>query len=161
MTQEKGTKFDTDKPRTDLIPALAVLEVAKVMGHGAKKYAEFNWLGGLKSSRLVAAALRHLFLWLAGESLDKESGLSHLAHAACDCLMALETLMRKPGLDGRYVDIKNCIKHTKCDNYTYDEKENINPLSTRGLVRETRVEKDYNLPEGGIIYKPLNSSNTE
>jgi len=99
---ENGKKFDSDKPRTDLIPALAVLEVSKVMGFGAKKYGDYNWLGGLRCCRLLAAALRHIFQWLAGESNDGETGLSHLAHAACCVLMALETAIRKPELDDRY-----------------------------------------------------------
>jgi len=99
---ENGTKHDNDKPRTDLIPAVAILEVAKVMGFGAKKYSAHNWLGGLKCGRLVAAALRHLFQWLSGQTNDKETGLNHLAHAACCCLMALETQIRKPELDDRY-----------------------------------------------------------
>lgn len=35
------------------------------------------------------AALRHFTSWLSGERNDPESGLSHLAHAACNILILL------------------------------------------------------------------------
>lgn len=102
IVETTGKKFDGDKPRMDLVPSLAIIEIAKVMTFGAKKYGDHNWLGGLKLSRLIAAGLRHIFAWLSGESFDPETDLSHLSHAACCCLMALETLMRRPELDDRY-----------------------------------------------------------
>lgn len=80
-----GKKFDTDKPAMHLIPPVAILGEAMVMGFGEKKYGSYNWLGGMAWSRLVAAAMRHLQAWHSGESLDPETGISHLAHCRC-CL---------------------------------------------------------------------------
>lgn len=65
-------------------------EVAKVMTFGAKKYNAHNWRGGFKYSRLIAAILRHVFAYNSGEKLDPETGLSHLAHAACGIMFLLE-----------------------------------------------------------------------
>ena len=108
---ESGIKYDADKPRTDLIPALALMEVAKVMAFGAKKYGDYNWKGGLKFSRLIAACLRHVYLYLSGESLDSETGLSHIAHACCCLLMLLDFIISgRNSLDDRYKENKNETK---------------------------------------------------
>lgn len=88
---EFGKKYDSDKPRTDLLPPLALLEVAKVLGYGAEKYGPENWrkLDNLQS-RYTGAALRHLFEHMAGAWNDEESDLDHLAHAICCLLFKLE-----------------------------------------------------------------------
>ena len=83
-----GQKFDTDKPRMDLVPAEGLEEVAKAFTFGAVKYGDHNWRGGIKWTRLGAASLRHIYAWLRGEDYDSESGLHHLSHAIC-CLLML------------------------------------------------------------------------
>lgn len=101
MTEAR--KFDSEKPRTDLLPAFELLEVASVLGHGAEKYGVRNYLrgDGLATSRVYAAALRHLFAWSGGEDRDEDSGLSHLAHAACCVLMLMEIKRLRRGADDR------------------------------------------------------------
>jgi len=47
-----------------------------------------NWEKGIKYSRVYGALLRHVTSFWAGESVDPETGISHLAHAGC-CLMFL------------------------------------------------------------------------
>jgi hypothetical protein len=85
-----GVKYDTDKPRPDLLDPKAILAMAQVMEHGAKKYDTDNWKRVSEPQRrYYAAALRHLLAWWGGEANDSESGLSHLAHAAC-CVMFLQ-----------------------------------------------------------------------
>jgi hypothetical protein len=68
----------------------AMLEVAKVLTFGAAKYGENNWqrLENF-SPRYYAAILRHVFAYGGGEATDPESGLPHLAHAACGALFLL------------------------------------------------------------------------
>ena len=97
-----GVKLDAGKPQMELLSAIATLEVAKVLTFGAKKYASHNWRGGIKYSRLLGAAARHLFAYIGGESKDPESGLSHLAHAACCLMFLLEFETTRPDLDDRY-----------------------------------------------------------
>jgi len=94
-------KFDQDKPRMDLLDAHAIEQLSKVLGFGAKKYAAHNWREGLTKSRLIGAALRHLFAYLRGVDVDEETGLSHAAHAMC-CCMFLLGLEHRPELDDRY-----------------------------------------------------------
>lgn len=86
----------------DLIPPLALNEVAKVFAFGANKYGDHNWRGGLNWSRLAGASLRHITAWISGETLDPESGCSHLAHAACNILMLLESGRLDLGKDDRW-----------------------------------------------------------
>lgn len=99
---EGGTKFDAGKPRFDLLSTVALAEISKVMSIGAQKYGEHNWRGGIKTSRLLAAMLRHVFAYVAGESKDPETGLSHIAHAGCCAMFLLELEVTRPDLDDRY-----------------------------------------------------------
>lgn len=98
---EGGKKFDQEKPRLDLLPVDPLEEVAKVLTLGAKKYSERNWEEGILWGRCYAAALRHLFSWHRGETQDPETGLNHLAHAACNILFLLEFSKTHPELDNR------------------------------------------------------------
>ncbi len=102
MTVSKGTKYDDNKPRMELIDAEWLEEVANIMGFGAKKYAAHNWRAGISVSRLLGAALRHLFAVVRGEDTDPESGYSHLGHLSCCTMFLYWTLKHRPELDDRY-----------------------------------------------------------
>jgi hypothetical protein len=108
MTAEGGKKLDDGKPRWDLLPFDAVNDVAVVLDYGARKYAARNWEKGLRHGRLLAAALRHLGAWGMGRDLDDESGLPHLAHAACCVLMLLALHRRQVGEDDRPLRLCSC-----------------------------------------------------
>lgn len=107
----EGVKFDGDKPRYDLIPALALHELALVYTMGAKKYADRNWELGMEWSRLFGAILRHSFAWFRGETHDPESGLHHMAHAAFSCLALTEYHFTKKGKDDRPYEDKQKPDH--------------------------------------------------
>ena len=94
-------KSDTEKNRLDLLPVRPLLDVGKVLTFGAKKYEARNWEKGLAWSRPYAAALRHLFAWWSGETYDPETGLNHLAHAACNILFLLEFSKTHEEMDDR------------------------------------------------------------
>lgn len=100
---DQPIKHDTEKPRYELLPWLALEEAARAMGHGAAKYSDFNYLkgDGMKWSRLYGAACRHLAAWHRREEADADSGLHPLAHAAASVLMLLELVLREHGKDGR------------------------------------------------------------
>lgn len=97
-------KFDQEKIRVELLPVVALEEIAKVLTFGAKKYDDWNWTNGFKWSRLLGAAIRHLFAFLKGEDKDSESGLSHLAHAGCCIVFLLWHEKFKKELDDRHKD---------------------------------------------------------
>jgi hypothetical protein len=97
-----GRKDDGGKAPLDLLSSLWLFGVAQVLGFGAKKYAAHNWRKGIKQSRLIAAALRHLLAFNDGESFDPESQLCHLLHASCCLMFAYEMFLTRPDLDDRY-----------------------------------------------------------
>ena len=84
----EGKKFDQNKLRPSLFPIQAFLAILKVLEYGAEKYELDNWKKVRPTVRYYDAALRHLMAWRQGEKLDEESGLPHLAHAAC-CIVFL------------------------------------------------------------------------
>lgn len=78
------------KPRWELLPLETIEEIVKVYTMGAEKYADGAWkdiLDGYR--RYKAALLRHITAYDKGERVDKESGLSHLAHAAWNAIAML------------------------------------------------------------------------
>lgn len=85
----EGLKFDQGKPLMGALPPNAELAIAEVITFGAAKYGRDNWKHVDDSEqRYMDALLRHVNAYRRGESLDEESGKSHLAHAGC-CLMFL------------------------------------------------------------------------
>jgi hypothetical protein len=87
---EKGEKHDAGKLRYDLIPAVPLREVAKVLTFGVAKYAPDNWqLVPDAKARYTAAMMRHIEAWRCGEAFDPETKIHHLAHAACNALFLL------------------------------------------------------------------------
>lgn len=85
-----GRKNDQDKNRLDLIEPQFIEAVGEVLTFGAKKYEPNNWQKVEDAEdRYYAAALRHLLAWRKGETIDEESGLSHLAHAATNMMFLL------------------------------------------------------------------------
>ena len=111
-----GLKFDSEKPRMDLLPPKAIFEVAKVLGIGAEKYGPENWrlLDNLQG-RYTAGALRHIFAHMDGEQLDPESGTSHLAHALCCLLFKLEIELENAQIEKEKPREADLTEHTACD----------------------------------------------
>lgn len=95
-------KDDAGKARLDLLDVEFLNGVGRVLTFGAQKYAAHNWRGGIATSRLYAAAMRHLLASLNGEDVDAESGEDHMYHAGC-CLMFLAWMKtHRPDLDDRW-----------------------------------------------------------
>jgi hypothetical protein len=99
---KEAVKFDAGKPPLGLISRTALEEEAKVLAFGAKKYGRENWRAGMDFTRLVDAALRHVYAFADGEDLDKETGLSHLAHARCCLAFLVEYQGKSVGTDDRF-----------------------------------------------------------
>ncbi len=104
----RARKYNRNKPRIALLSAPFICEMGAVASFGENKYTVAdesgtdNWRKGLPVRELIDAALRHTFLALSGEDADKESGLSHLAHAAVNLMMASETIIMRPEYDDRF-----------------------------------------------------------
>jgi hypothetical protein len=101
-TAGAAIKFDQNKLPLNLLSTEAMNQTAAVLAFGAQKYAAHNWRAGFAWSRPLAAAMRHLTAFNDGEDRDPESGLSHLAHAACCIMFLLEFEKTHQHLDDRY-----------------------------------------------------------
>ena len=100
-------KFDDKAVPLQLIPPEALMEVAKVLGYGAKKYAVNDWrrdtIQNIPMSRTYGSIQRHLNKWYAGEDVDPDTGLNHIAHATTQCMILLMALQEAPeAMDDRY-----------------------------------------------------------
>lgn len=98
----EAKKFDKGKIPLELLPPEALEEVAKVLQFGALKYDPWNWTKGMDWLRLYGATLRHMQKWHRGIDEDEESGINHLAHAACNLLFLLWYSKHKKELDNRF-----------------------------------------------------------
>lgn len=84
---EQPRKDDGEKLRFDLIEPEFEEDLAKVLTLGAEKYAANSWQNLPDAEdRYYAALRRHLNAYRQGEKVDEESGLSHLAHVACNVM---------------------------------------------------------------------------
>lgn len=98
-------KFDNGKPQIGLLPASAITAAARVMGKGREKYGPHNWRSGMDWSRLIDAALRHIFAFADGQDVDDGEGGSnelHLANAICCLAFLIEYYERGLGTDDRF-----------------------------------------------------------
>lgn len=102
INMTEGVKFDSNKPRLSLVSPYALLELGKVAEMGARKYADNNWRKGMNWSRLLDASYRHILLYQQNESEDKESGCSHLIHAAWNLMALYEFEKTKKGNNDLY-----------------------------------------------------------
>jgi len=102
-----GRKDDADKVRWDLLPVRALHSVAEVLTFGVRKYDENNWQHVRPTRRYYRAALGHIYARALGEYNDPETGLPHLAHAAC-CILFL---------------LSNDLGHDPADTFEYEENE--------------------------------------
>ncbi len=97
---QKAKTDDSGKPPLATLPWKALRKVSQVQAYGHKKYGDFyNYKKGMEATRQLGCAIRHIADYMDGIDLDKESGQSHLAHAACRILFALENES-----DGKLVD---------------------------------------------------------
>jgi hypothetical protein len=83
-TNEQGGQQSKVEGRFDLIPPVAMFELAKVMQHGAERYAPRNWYKIPLDSHLNHL-LMHAFAYLAGDRQE-----DHLSHILARAAMAVE-----------------------------------------------------------------------
>ncbi len=96
-----GKKLDTGKTRYELISPYALDQMARVLTFGARKYEPRNWEQGVAWGREFAGIMRHLWAFWGGEDNDKETGLSHLAHASCLLMFLLHFTEHRREFDDR------------------------------------------------------------
>ena len=89
-------KSDTGKPVLSLVPKQIIYEIEKVRSFGVKKYKDPDNWKLVELERYHQALLRHtLAVWEDVQARDKESGLLHLSHIACNVAFLLEMMNDK------------------------------------------------------------------
>jgi hypothetical protein len=102
--QPPGKRDDGGKLSWHLIPIPAMLGFVKVWHGGAIKYAEEQWRGGMKYSRIYRPMISHFNKWMCSKSsYDKELKTHHLMMVAWGCfvLFMYEIIFKRTDLDDR------------------------------------------------------------
>jgi len=103
MGKQESKKYDSGKPDLTLLPIEGLSLAAQALMFGATKYGRHNYKEtGFALERILAAALRHIYAFESGETLDPESGVSHLGHALASLLMAAYIHQNFPEKDNRH-----------------------------------------------------------
>ncbi len=100
-TDNTGNKFDSDKPRWELVPP-EITALVDLFTRGAKKYGDRNWEKGMSWGRIFGALMRHAWLWMAGQEYDEETGAHHMVAVAWNALILYVYTVRKVGIDDRH-----------------------------------------------------------
>ena len=96
MTGEQAVKADSGKPILSLVPKEIIYEIEKVRRFGVEKYKDPDNWKNVEMERYHEALLRHtLAVWNDIYARDKESGLLHLSHIACNVAFLLEMIKDK------------------------------------------------------------------
>ena len=93
---DQTAKADVGKARLSLVPFQIVYDIARVREYGDKKYGSSDSWKQVEPQRYVDALLRHALAFASDiNSIDEESGLPHLWHAACNAAFLSEMLKEK------------------------------------------------------------------
>ena len=91
--KNQSAKADSGKPTLSLVPKQIIYEIEKVRSFGVKKYKDPDNWKLVEMERYHQALLRHtLAVWNDIQARDKESGLLHLSHIACNVAFLLEMI---------------------------------------------------------------------
>lgn len=91
MTNNQTAKQDAGKVQLTLVPRAIFWKIAKIRMYGNEKYGDPDNWKQVEPQRYRDALMRHLLLYLDDpKSIDKESGLPHLWHAACNMAFLCE-----------------------------------------------------------------------
>ena len=93
MEKDQSIKEDNGKPKISLVPPKIIYDIAKVREYGLEKYGTSESWKKVEVERYWDAYLRHTLACFDDlKSVDEESGLPHLYHAACNLAFMLELL---------------------------------------------------------------------
>lgn len=84
VTNDKGASQSYTPCRFDIVPPLALFEVAKVLSEGAEKYGAYAWKN-IEVNDHLNHAIQHVYGYLSGDRTEE-----HLSHAICRLMFALE-----------------------------------------------------------------------
>jgi len=88
---DQSIKADAGKLRLTLVPRKIIYAIAEIREYGNRKYSDPESWRRVDPNRYRDAAFRHFLAYLDDpDSVDDESGLSHLHHLACNIAFLIE-----------------------------------------------------------------------
>ena len=88
---DQTAKQDAGKLQITLVPTQIIRDIAEVRMYGNKKYGSSDNWKNVEPVRYRDALMRHLLAYIDDpKSIDAESGLPHLWHAACNMAFLCE-----------------------------------------------------------------------
>lgn len=111
---EVPKKFNSGKPRTDLISGEFILGLGQALQYGAEKYGEDksdvpNYLKGEGHlySDLIGSLERHAAYFKSGVNIDEESSIEHILLVAVNAMFLYNYRISGSGIDNRVILKKN------------------------------------------------------
>lgn len=124
---DQSAKADKGKLELSLVNPQLVKAVAEVRMYGTEKYGDSENWRKVEPKRYVDALYRHLIAYIEGDEVDVESGLSHLAHMACNISFLLD---------------KEYLKEHKGDMDIKDYSQRVMDFKLTKPIGLSKVEKD-------------------
>lgn len=124
-----SAKNDKGKLRLTLVPRQIIRDIAAVRMFGTEKYKDPDNWKTVEPERYRDAAYRHFLAYLDDpNSIDPESGLTHLAHLACNIAFLCELAEQPKQVIWEYKEIEPGMfcKIAKFTNTWAGEKECAN-----------------------------------
>lgn len=101
-----GLRYDTGKLQWHLMDYRAMEPMIQVLMYGAKKYTveledgtvvpgDHNWKKGMALEKILDCMQRHVADLMAGETIDKESGLPIIGHVLCNGMFASHFMLKE------------------------------------------------------------------
>ena len=88
---DQTAKQDAGKPKLSLVPTQIIKDIAEVRENGNRKYGSTENWKNVEKHRYVDALYRHLLAYIDDpDGVDKESGIRHYKHMACNMAFICE-----------------------------------------------------------------------
>lgn len=100
---DRAPKYCSGKAEFDKIPVYPLWETAKSYNQGGNsgKYPARSWEEGMPWGEIFSAMIRHALKWQAGEVIDLDDNIHHLAHVAWCAWTLMEYEQTHPEFDDR------------------------------------------------------------
>ena len=94
---------DADNEAWHLMSPIGLRRVAETCREGERKYDAYNWEKGMPTAEILNHAIRHIYLYLAGDRSE-----DHLAHTAWNMLAAMHSEELWPELNAGTLRQEGC-----------------------------------------------------
>lgn len=134
------------------VPAAVLAELGVAMLEGACKHGKYNYRAvGVRASIYYDATFRHLMAWWEGESIDPDSGLSHITKAIASLVVLRDAMIQGKMTDDRapssteFYAALNTIAAAIIDRYADKKPRHYSIADSNGMTEHAAREDDARL----------------